>query len=218
MGYILTLCLIVLASSSQIINKDDEIKEFAEYEDVELQFLYSIIPYFEKGCIAAISLCDKARSLAISTRKFKNVNGTKVIAPKIFKDRKLFIKQYPLFRNKHILRIENKTIACKQYNGLIKNSSIDKKVSTIDKFKLNEIYRNYQKIKEVYNKCKDIYLKGKESYLKIGMTLKKQQEYQKLEQNRTQAEQQKLKLQKIQAFKRYFLLKNNNTMTLDEKQ
>ena len=224
MRYILTLFLIALASSSQIINKDDEIKEFDEYGDVELQYLLKInviIPIIEKVCIVGIALCDKVNALKISAKYFKNINRTKGIS-EIIKDNTKFIKKPNTPPQKVQILSEEKKIFekglrfCKKYRGLINNSRIDKKVSTIDKVKQNEIYQTYQKIKVTYNNCREIYEKVKEdyeqsktfyyNYLKKRITPEEQQE---LEKNR---------IQRTQAFQRYGQLRNNNTMTLSEKQ
>ena len=216
MRYILTLFLIVLASSSQIINKDDEIKEFAEYEDVELQLWNTIISIIKKACPATISLCHTAKVKYFSTKKKIS---------EILKGRKYFKNIQDTFRY-----ITRNLKVCKN-SSLINNSTIDKKTNTIDKktntidkVKLSIIYKNYQKIKATYNKCKIIYEEANKNYTNIGLISGRQQEYQKQEQNRTQEfqdQQQKLQLQRLKrtkAFQRYGELRNNNTMNLSENQ
>ena len=62
MRYILSLFLIALISSSEIINKADEIKEFSEYENAELKILFRIIPLIDKISIVGIASYAKARA------------------------------------------------------------------------------------------------------------------------------------------------------------
>jgi hypothetical protein len=93
MRYILTLFLIALVSSSEIIDKADEIKEFSEYEDVELQFLWGIIPFIGKIVGAAVGLFTKAKAFIAGTKVFKFVKGAITAGSKIFKGASSFISK-----------------------------------------------------------------------------------------------------------------------------
>jgi len=147
-----------------------------------------------------------------------------IFLPKFSKKERFLIIEFLFQKKKPILKFKNEFIYCKKYSGLIKNSTIDKKINTIDIWKKREIYLTYKKVKEAYEKCRDIYVNAKKSNLKTGIISGKQQEYQKQEQNRTQEfqdQQQQLLLQRlkiIKAFQRYGQLKDNKTMNLSEKQ
>ena len=48
MRYILSLLLVAIISTSDIIDKEQEINEVGEYYDIKLQFFYQIIPFIGK--------------------------------------------------------------------------------------------------------------------------------------------------------------------------
>ena len=48
MRYILSVLLVAIISTSDIIDKEQEINEVGEYYDIKLQFLYSLISNFGK--------------------------------------------------------------------------------------------------------------------------------------------------------------------------
>ena len=91
MRYILTLFLIALVASTEIIDKADEIKEFSEYDDVQLQFLFGIIPFIGKAVAAVAGLFAKAKAFIAGTKIFKFVKGAIGVGSKIFKGAKGFI-------------------------------------------------------------------------------------------------------------------------------
>ena len=218
MRYILTLFLIALVSSSEIINKADEIKEFSEYEDVELQFLFGIIPFIGKIVGAAVGLFAKAKAFIAGTKVFKFVKGAIGVGKKIFSGAKAFIaKGQALVQKSKIFQTGKKIFDAgrqiyDKYKGVIQNSKLYQRVvGTIDKVKQSKIYQTYQKIRDTYNKGKDIYDKVKgyyeqgqdiyNKYFKKEKTPEEQrQEYQRQEQIRTQqyqAQQQRLRQQKL---------------------
>ena len=213
MRYILTLFLIALVSSSEIIDKADEIKEFAEYEDVQLEFLFGIIPFIGKAIAAAVGLFAKAKAFIVGTKVFKFVKGAIGIGSKIFKGAKAFVaKGTALVQKSKIFQTGKKIFDAgrqiyNKYKGVIQNTKLYKKVvGTIDKVKQSKIYQTYQKIKdtynkgkEVYDKVKDYYEKGKDiynKYFKKDQTQEEQQQaYQEEHKYRTtqyQAQQQRL--------------------------
>ena len=218
MRYILTLFLIALVSSSEIINKADEIKEFSEYGDVELQFLFGIIPFIGKIVGAAVGLFAKAKAFIAGTKVFKFVKGAIGVGKKIFSGAKAFIaKGQALVQKSKIFQTGKKIFDAgrqiyDKYKGVIQNSKLYQRVvGTIDKVKQSKIYQTYQKIRDTYNKGKDIYDKVKgyyeqgqdiyNKYFKKEKTPEEQrQEYQRQEQIRTQqyqAQQQRLRQQKL---------------------
>ena len=214
MRYILTLFLIALVSSSEIIDKADEIKEFAEYEDVQLEFLFGLIPIIGKVIGAAVGLFAKAKAFIAGTKVFHFIKGAVGVGKKIFTGAKAFIaKGQALFQKSKIFQTGKKIFdAGKQiydkYKGVVQNSKLYQRVvGTIDKVKQSKIYQTYQQIKDTYNKGKDIYDKVKgyyeqgkdiyEKYFKKDQTPEEQrQAYQEEEKYRTQnyqAQQQRLK-------------------------
>ena len=88
MRYIFALFLISLVSSSEIISKTDEIKEFAEYEDVELQYLFTIIAFIGKLYAEGKALFASAWNFIIHTKVFKFVKNSIGIASKFSSFRK----------------------------------------------------------------------------------------------------------------------------------
>ena len=215
MRYILTLFLIALVSSSEVINKSDEIKKFAEYEDNELQILFRIFPIIEKICIAGIALCAKARAFINNTKILKYIKGAEGVDSKIMKGRSGIITRQNLIQKSKIF-YSGKQLFDKgreiynEYSGIINSPRIDRKnINIIDKVKQGEIYQNYQKIRNTYNKAKDAYDKLKNyyekgldiynKYFKHDKTPKEQhKEYQRIEQGRTleyQAQKQRLNIQ-----------------------
>jgi len=174
MRYTLTLFLIVFVLSSEIINKADEIKEFAEYEDIELQFLFrtiSFFPLFKKIAIEGIELCNNAMAFILSTDLFKYVKNV-VIASRIshstgnsyYSKGKALLAKLQIFKNGNKI-FEKGLEIYNKYSGLFKNSKIDKNViNIIDKVNQSEIYHTYKKMNDTYNKAKDTYDKIKDYY------------------------------------------------------
>ena len=171
MRYILTLFLITIVSSSEIINKSDEIKEFGEYEDVELQLNLGIIPYIGKLYVAGNALCASARAFIVGSKVFKHVKGAIGTVAKVIKKSNPFIvKGRVLIEKSRIFttakKIFDKGIAIyNKYNGITRDTKFDKKaLGTIDKVIENEIYQTYQEMRDTYNKAKDTYDKIKNYY------------------------------------------------------
>ena len=213
MRYILTLFLIALVSSSEIIDKADEIKEFAEYEDVQLEFLFGLIPIIGKVIGAAVGLFAKAKAFIAGTKVFHFIKGAVGVGKKIFTGAKAFIaKGTALVQKSKIFQTGKKIFDTgrqiyNKYNTMIKNSKIGRAVlNTIDKVKQSKIYHTYQQIKDTYNKGKEVYDKvkgyyeqGKDiynKYFKKDKTPEEQQQaYQEEQKYRTtqyQAQQQRL--------------------------
>lgn len=111
MRYILTLFLISLVASSEIIDKADEIKEFAEYEDVQLEFLFGLIPIIGKVIGAAVGLFAKAKAFIVGTKVFKFVKGAIGVGSKIFKGAKLLLLKDKLYyKNQKFSKLEKKSL------------------------------------------------------------------------------------------------------------
>ena len=216
MRYFLTLFLIALVASSEIIDKADEIKEFSEYDDVQLQFLFGIIPFIGKAIAAAVGLFAKAKAFIAGTKVFKFVKGAIGVGKKIFSGAKAFVaKGKALVEHSKIFQTGKKIFDAgrqiyDKYKGVIQNSKIYQRVvGTIDKVKQSKIYQTYQKIKDTYNKGKEVYDKvknyyeeGKDiynKYFKKDKTQEEQQQaYKEEEKYRTQqyqAQQQRLSIQ-----------------------
>ncbi len=180
MRYILTLFLIALVSSSEIINKADEIQEFAEYDDVQLEFLFGLIPVIGKIVAAGIGLFAKAKTVfagvkavvagvkavVTGTKVFKFVKGAVTVGSKIFKGAKALIQNSKIFKFGKTIFEKGRAIYDK-YKGIIQNTKLYRRVvNTIDKVKQSQIYQTYQKMKETYDKGKEIYDKATNYYNK----------------------------------------------------
>ena len=171
MRYILTLFLIALVSSSEIIDKADEIKEFAEYEDVQLEFLFGIIPFIGKIIGAAVGLFAKAKAFIAGTKVFHFIKGAVGVGKKIIGGVKAFAaKGTALLQKSKIFQTGKKIFDAgrqvyNKYSAMIKHTKLGRKIiGTIDKVKQSKIYHTYQQIKDTYNKGKDIYDKVKNYY------------------------------------------------------
>ena len=245
MRYILTLFLIALVSSSEIISKADEIKEFAEYDDVQLEFLLGLIPIIGKVVTAAVGLFTKAKAFIVGTKVFKFVKGAIGVGSKIIKGAKGFIAKGKALLEKSKIFKTGKELFDKgqsiynKYKGVIQDSKLYKRViGTIDKVKKSQMYQTYEKIKNTYDKGKEIYdqVKGYyeegkdiyDRYFKKEKTPEEQrQEYIRQTQIRTQPYQTQPQtnkpvtvqdMEKKQALKKYEELKSNNIMTLSTKK
>jgi hypothetical protein len=214
MKYILILFLIALVSSSEIIHKFDEIKEFSEYEEAELQLIFGIIPYIEKIATAGIALCASARNFLIGTKIIKFIKNL-IRVPKIYKGiNRLMTKKITLIENLRIFTFGKKIFDkgrafYNKYKEMIRSPRLDlRTLRVIDKVNISKINQTYQKMKDTYNKAKNIYEKIKDfykyfqdfynRYYKKDKTPEEQrQEYQEQEKYRIQAyqaQQQRLKL------------------------
>jgi len=249
MRYILTLFLISLVASSEIINKADEIQEFSEYDDVELQFFF--IPFLVKAVTAGIGLIAKAKAIVTGAKIFKFVKGAVSVGSKIFKGAKGFIaKGKALLTKSKIFRtgkqiFERGKHLYTKYKGAIERTKIfqkgkrlyDKGVNIYNKYKAalekNKLYQTYKKVKntydqvkDTYDKVNDYYEKGKDFYDRY--IAKKDQneqdnsqqaeEQRKRKEQRKKEEQRKKQLERNQAFTKYYQIKNNNRLTLTQKQ
>ena len=176
MRYFLTLLLIALVSTSEIIDKAQEINEVAEYDDVELQFL-PFIPILGKIVTAAIGIFTKAKAFIAGTKIFHAIKTAAGVATKfIGKGKDLIMKGKALIQNSKIFQTGKKIIQTgknlyDKYKGMIKNNPLVKRVTdTVSKVKntieKSKIYQTYKKVKDIYDKGKDIYDKVKDYYEK----------------------------------------------------
>jgi len=212
MRYILILFLITLASSSEIINKANEIKEYGEYEDVELQLNLNlgIIPFIGKVYAAGIALCASARAFIRGNNIFKYIkvaigDASKMIrkpSPFISKGRALLQKSRFFITAKKIF--DNGRTIYNKYNGITIDTNFDKKaLGTIDKVIENEIFQTHQKMGDAYNKAKDTYDKIKNYYKQYLDFIKRY-----FERDKT-PEEQRIKYQQ-EEIKRKMNIKLNN--------
>ena len=214
MRYILSLFLIALISSSEIINKADEIKEFAQHENVDLKILFRIISLINKISFAGIALCIKARAFINKTKILKYIKGNIGAGSKIFKgERNLLLQKSKIFFVTK--KIFNKgLIIYNKYSEIIKNPRINREnINAIDKVEQNKIYQTYQKIRDTFNEAKETYDKLKNYYEKtqdiynknfkqVKTPEEQHKEYQRLEQIRTQEYQAQQQILNISEKKR----------------
>ena len=176
MRYFLTLLLIALVSSSEIIDKAQEINELAEYDDIELQF-FPLIPILGKIVTAAIGIFTKAKAFIAGTKIFHAIKTAAGVATKfIGKGKALILKGKSLIEHSKIFQTGKKIFQTGQniynkYKGMIQNSKIVQRFkNTYDKIKYSveksKIYQTYKKVKETYDKGKEVYDKVKDYYEK----------------------------------------------------
>jgi hypothetical protein len=172
MRYLLTLFLIALVSTSEIIDKADEIKEFGEYEDVELQSLFGLIPIIGKIVAAGFELFAKAKAFIADTRIFEFAKGVIGAGRSIFKGAQtLFHKSKIFTTGKQIFdkgrRIINKFKGMSRVPISFKKDlpNIYKRYKAIPE--IIKIYRTYTEIIDTYNKGKEVYKEIKDYYNKV---------------------------------------------------
>ena len=176
MRYFLTLLLIALVSTSEIIDKAQEINELAEYDNVELQFL-GFIPIIGKIVSAVVGIFTKAKAFIAGTKIFKAIKTAAGVVSKVVgKGRNIIMKGKALIERSKIFQTGKKIIQTgkdiyNKYKGLIKNNPIVKRVTdTYTKVKNtiehSKVYQTYKKIKETYDKGKEFYDNVKNYYEK----------------------------------------------------
>ena len=234
MRYILTLFLISLVASSEIIDKADEIKEFSEYDDVELQIFF-LIPFIAKAISVGIGLIAKAKLIFTGAKIFKFVKGAISVGSKIVKGARGFISKGKALLGKSKFFRTGKQILEKgrqyynKFKGTIEKSRLyqkgkrlyDKGRNIYNKYKNmienNKYYKAYKKVKDTYDEVKDYYDKGKDFYDRYIAKREQEEQQQTPEQKRREEEKQK-QLEKSRAYTRYHQIRNNNGLTLTQKQ
>jgi hypothetical protein len=239
MRYILTLFLISLVASSEIIDKADEIKEFSEYDDVDLQFFF--IPFIVKAVTAGIGLITKAKAIITGTKIFKFVKGAVSVGSKIVKGAKgLIAKGKALITKSKIFQTGKKIFergkkVYDTFKATIEKSKLYQKGKRFyeqarniyNKYKNiaehNKYYKTYKEVKDTYDKVKGTYDQVKNYYDKgrdfFDKYLKKRvdEEEKSPEQIKKEQERQK-QAEKSQAFAKYYKIKNDRTLNLTQKQ
>ena len=230
MRYLLTLFLIALVSTSEIIDKADEIKEFGEYEDVELQFLFGLIPIIGKIVTAGIGLFAKAKAVIAGTKIFKFVKGAIGVGKRIFSGARTLFQKSRIFRTGQQIFNKGRQIY-NRYKGLVQRSRLFKKGSQIyNKYKTilenNKVYQTYKRVKHTYDEGKKVYdninnyyQKGRKFYdnyiRKDGQ--KQEQNPQQNWQQKMQQERQRMR-EKTQAFLRLNQIKNDKNLNSTQRQ
>jgi hypothetical protein len=212
MRYLLTLFLIALVSTSEIIDKADEIKEFGEYEDVELQFLFGIIPIIGKIVTAGIGLFAKAKAVIAGSRIFRFVRGAIGVGRRIFSGARTLIQKSRIFRTGQQIFNKGRQIYNK-YKGIFQRSKLFRRGSQIyNKYKTmlenSKVYQTYKKIKHTYDQ-------GKKIYDNINRFIKNDNQEQEQEQNPQERQNQ---IERNNAFARLYQIKNDRNINYTQKQ
>ncbi len=109
MRYFLTLLLIALVSTSEIIDKAQEINELAEYDNVELQFL-GFIPIIGKIVSAVVGIFTKAKAFIAGTKIFKAIKTAAGVVSKVVgKGRSIIMKGKALIERSKIFQTGKKS-------------------------------------------------------------------------------------------------------------
>ena len=221
MRYLLTLFLITLVSTSEIIDKADEIKEFGEYEDVELQFLFGLIPVIGKIVTAGIGLFTKAKAVIAGSRIFRFVRGAIGVGRRIFGGAHHLLQKSRIFRTGQQIFNKGRQIYNK-YRGIVQRSKLFKRGSQIyNKYKTmlenSKVYQTYKEVKhtydqgkEVYDKINNYYNKGKDFYDRY--IRKDNHEKEPNQQERQRQEERN------SAFTKLYQIKNNRNLNYTQKQ
>jgi hypothetical protein len=149
-------------STSEIIDKADEIKEFGEYEDVELQFfLFGLIPIIGKIITVGAGIFAKAKAFIAGTKIFKFAQGAFRAGRGIFKGAQTLFHKSKIFTTGQRIFNKGRQIY-KKFKGVFERSKLFKKGSEVyNKYKTmlekNKIYQTYKKIKHIYEQGKDVY-------------------------------------------------------------
>ena len=220
MRYILSLLLVAIISTSDIIDKEQEINEVGEYYDIKLQIFYQIIPLIPIiGKIVNFTeeYLNKTKDFIRETEIFELIKiAEKFITNATDKDRQIIMKG---------------KLLCKEFNNL-ENSTI-----IIDEAKnLYNTYKNYRRIfdkryyPDNYNLKKDRFYK---TYIKIRDTAYRIKFYygnitsyyeetkefydKKIPKNILQNQRQNKLKEKMKAFNKYNQLKKGN-MNYEQKK
>ena len=165
MRYILSLLLLAIISTSDIIDKEQEINEVGEYNDIKLQFL-SFIPFVTKVANATLEHLNKAKAFIRETEIFELIEtAEKFITNETDKDRqiimkgKLLIKEFKNFKNSTKIINEAKRFCNKYkryYNGV--QLFVKRKPNSLfNELKRREFYKLYIELKDTYYKFKYFY-------------------------------------------------------------
>ena len=161
MRYILSLLLLAIISTSDIIDIEQEINEGGEYNDIKLQFLFVLIPFITK-----VEHLNKVKAFIRETEIFELIEtAEKFITNETDKDRqiimkgKLLIKEFKNYKNSTIIINKAKRLYNKYksyYNGI--QSYVKRKPYPLfNELKRRIFYKLYIKLKDTYNKFKYFY-------------------------------------------------------------
>ena len=126
MRYILSLLLVAIISTSDIIDKEQEINEVGEYYDIKLQFFYQIIPFIGKVVNISGEYLNKTMDFIRETEILELIKiAENFITNATDKDRQIIMKGKLL--SKEFKNLENSTKIINAAN------------------KLYNKYKNYQK-------------------------------------------------------------------------
>lgn len=218
MRYILSLLLLAIISTYDIFDKEQEINEVGEYNDIKLQFLFGYIAFIRKVSNATLEHLNKVKTFIRETEIFELIEtAEKFITNETDKDRqiimkgKLLIKEFKNFKNSTIIINKAKRLYNRYYKGIqlfVKR----KPYRLFNELERREIYKLYIELKDTYYKFKyfygnitSYYEETKEFY---GKTIPKH-----ILQSRRQ---NKLK-EKLKAFGEYNQLKKSK-MNYDQKK
>ena len=117
MRYILSVLLVAIISTSDIIDKEQEINEVGEYYDIKLQFFYQIIPFIGKVVNISGEYLNKTKDFIRETEIFELIKiAEKFITNATDKDRQIIMKGKLL--SKEFNNLENSTIIIDEAKNL----------------------------------------------------------------------------------------------------
>ena len=157
MRYILSLLLLALISNSDIIDKEQEINEVSEYNDIKLQFLFRVIPFIIKISNAALEHINKVKAFIRETEIFELIEtAEKFISNETDKDRQIIMKGKLLI--KEFKNFKNSTKIIDKAKGINYRFSGRRKPYPLNnELKKNKYYKRYIKLKDTYYKLNYFY-------------------------------------------------------------
>ena len=221
MRYILSLLLVAIISTSDIIDKEQEINEVGEYYDIKLQFLYSLISNFGKVVNISGEYLNKTKDFIRETEIFELIKiAENFITNATDKDRQIIIKGKLL--SKEFKNLENSTkiinAANKLYNKYINYLKPNRIIRT--PYYPSSHYRSEkEKFYKIYLKVRDTFYRIKFYYGNITSYYEETKEFydKKIPKNILQNQRQNKLKEKMKAFNKYNQLKKGN-MNYEQKK
>ena len=221
MRYILSLLLVAIISTSDIIDKEQEINEVGEYYDIKLQFFYQIIPFIGKVVNISGEYLNKTMDFIRETEILELIKiAENFITNSTDKDRQIIMKGKLL--SKEFKNLENST---KIINAANKLYNKYKNILTPNRIIYQPVYPfvrpHYKNTKfyKIFLKVRDTFYRIKFYYGNITSYYEETKEFydKKIPKNILQNQRQNKLKEKMKAFNKYNQLKKGN-MNYEQKK
>ena len=221
MRFILSVLLVAIISTSDIIDKEQEINEVGEYYDIKLQFFYQIIPFIGKVVNISGEYLNKTKDFIRETEILELIKiAENFITNATDKDRQIIIKGKLL--SKEFKNLENSTkiinAANKLYNKY-KNYLKPNRIIRTPYYPSSHYRSEKEKFYKIYPKVRDTFYRIKFYYGNITSYYEETKEFydKKIPKNILQNQRQNKLKEKMKAFNKYNQLKKGN-MNYEQKK